>query len=390
MKRSFALLLILVLALPFVVHAQTPTTPPNPNANVSWPPPVYVVRGQFPIRGTANLPNMTTYFLEFRPINDDLSPQVGADVWFPAILPSQAAVQDGVLGTWDTTLIADGLYQLRLTVNVSQGNPVFAIVSPLRIQNTPSPFEVTPTPIATFTPIPPPATAVPTQDATPRVTINPPGSPTGNVRQGDSTFYGIITSVPAGTIARVLGISNRGTGWYQIQLDNGQIGWVAPSIATPSGDLSGLPRIQPPPPPPPTATPIPTAIPATAVPVSQANLFVGNVNFDPGSPQCNQPFQVKIDIANLGSHPTAFSGTVTVTDTRAADGTQQGPAGSNSFPIIQPGQTINVSVVMTIGTYYNEQHNVTVNVDPSNQIPETTKGDNVKSLSYTLNRASCP
>ena len=237
MKRSFALLLMLVLAMPFIVYAQTPSTPPNPNANVSWPPPVYVVRGQFQIRGTANLPNMTNYFIEFRPINDDLSPQVGADVWFPAILPSQAAVQDGVLGTWDTTLIADGLYQLRLTVNVNQGNPVFAVVSPLRIMNTLSPFEATPTPVFTFTPIPPPATAVPTQDTTPKITIT--SSPAGNVRQGDSIFYNILVSVPNGTAARILGISNRGSGWYQIQLDNGQVGWVAPSIVTTSGDLTG-------------------------------------------------------------------------------------------------------------------------------------------------------
>ncbi len=386
MKRSFALLLILMLALPFIVHAQTPTV--NPNANVSWPPPVYVVRGQFPIRGTANLPNMTNYFIEFRPINDDLSPQVGADVWFPAILPSQAVVQDGVLGTWDTTLIADGLYQMRLTVNVSQGNPVFAIVSPLRIQNTPSPFEVTPTPVFTFTPIPPPATAVPTQDTTPKVTIT--SSPSGNIRAGDSIFYNILTSVPGGTIARILGISNRGSGWYQIQLDNGQIGWVASSIVTTTGDLTGLPRIQPPPPPPPTATPFPTAIPATDVPVSQANLVAGNITFNPGSPQCNQPFQVNIDIANFGTQPNAFSGTVTVTDTRAADGSQQGPAGSNSFPIIQPGQTINVTVIMTIGTYYDELHNITANIDPSNQIPETIKGDNIKMLGYTLNKGGCP
>lgn len=389
MKRSFVLLLILVLMLPLVVFAQTPTTPPNPNANVSWPPPVYVVRGQYSIRGTANLPNMTNYFIEFRPLNDDLSPQGGADVWFPAILPSQAAVQDGVLGTWDTTLIADGLYQLRLTVNISQGTPVYAVVSPLRIENTLSPFEATPTPIATFTPIPPPATAVPTEDTTPRVTINPPGSATGNVRQGDSVFYGIITSVPTGTIARILGISNRGSGWYQVQLDNGQTGWVAPSIVTTSGDLTGLPRIQPPPPPPPTATPIPTAIPATPVPVSSANLFPGNITFDPGQPTCKQTFNVKLDVANVGSQATAFSGTVSLIDTRTADGSQQGNT-TGGFPILQAGQTFNVSMPLTISTWYNEQHTITLVIDPGNQIPESNEGDNVKTVSYTLAKGSCP
>ncbi len=393
MKRMLLWLTVVLFALPLTVSAQavTPTVAPNPNATISWPPPVYVIRGQFQIRGTANLPNMTNYFIEFRPLNDDLTPQGGNDVWFPAILPSQAAVQDGVLGTWDTTLVTDGLYQLRLTVNVSQGTPVFDIVSPLRVENTPSPFEVPPTPIPTNTPLAtstPLATPTPTEDLTPRVTIT--SSPTGNLRAGDSIFYNILASLPAGTTARILGISNRGTGWYQVQLDNGQTGWVSPSIVTTSGDLTNLQSVQPPPPPPPTPTPIPTAVPFTPVPVSQANLVVGNVTFNPGSPQCNQAFQVKIDIANLGSQPTAAGGTVTVIDTRAADGSQQGPAGSTSFPVIQAGQTVNVTVILTIGTYYNEQHNITVNVDPGNQIPETTKGDNVKTLSYTLNKGGCP
>ncbi len=197
MKRLLILLLALTLVLPVVGFAQTSTQPANPNANIIWPPPVYVIRGQFPIRGTANLPNMTNYFIEFRPLNDDLTPQGGADVWFPAILPSQAAVQNDVLGVWDTTLIADGLYEMRLTVNVSQGSPVFAVVSPLRIENTPPPFAVTPTPFPTATFVPPTPTLQPTVDTTPRVTIT--SSPAGNVRQGDGTNYNIITSLPTGT-----------------------------------------------------------------------------------------------------------------------------------------------------------------------------------------------
>ncbi len=266
-RRLLWLSLILVLVLPATVFAQSaPATPPNPNAQIIWPPPVYVVRGQFQIWGTANLPNMTNYFIEFRPLNNDLTPQGTNDVWFPAILPSQAAVQQDVLGVWDTTLVGDGLYQLRLTVNVSQGSPVYSVISPLRIENTPSLFGATATPFPTPTFIPPTAAPLPTIDTTPRITIA--SSPSGNVREGDSTFYRILTSVPTGTTARIIGISNQGSGWFQIQLDNGQIGWVAPSIVTTSGDLSALPRVQPPPPPPPTATPFPTATP---VPVSQAN-----------------------------------------------------------------------------------------------------------------------
>jgi hypothetical protein len=385
MKRLLVLLLMLSLALPIAAFAQVDQ--PNPNANITWPPPVYVVKGQFPIRGTANLPNMTNYFIEFRPLNDDLTPQGGADVWFPALLPSQASVSDGVLGVWDTTLITDGVYELRLTVNVSSGTPVFHVVTPLRIENTPPPFAATATPIPLPTQALPTATIEPTQDLSPRVTIT--ASPSGNVRQGDSTFYNIMTSLPTGTVLPILGISNRGSGWFQVQLVDGRQGWVAPSIVTTQGDLSGVPRVSPPPPPPPTATPIPTAIPATAVPQSQANLVAGIVVLDPAQPTCQQTFTVGFDVANLGSQATTISGSVSLVDQRAADGSQQGST-VGGFPIIQPGQTVRVNMPLTIATWYNEQHNITLVIDPGNQIPETVEGDNVRTISYTLQKGGCP
>jgi len=388
MKRPLLLLLILVLVLPMALSAQgDTTTPANPNAQIIWPPPVYVVSGQFKIWGTANLPNMSNYFIEFRPLNPDMTPQSSNNVWFPAILPSQAAVQQDVLGEWDTTLVGDGLYELRLTVNVTNGNPVYHIVSPLRIQNILPAFAATATPFPTATFIPPTPVPQPTIDTTPRVTIT--SSPQGNVREGDSTFYRILTSLPSGTSARILGISNRGSGWYQIQLDNGLIGWVAPSIVSTSGDLTGLPRVQPPPPPPPTATPFPTAIPSTPIPVSQANLVAGIVVLDPGSPTCAQTFTVGFDVANLGSQPTSISGTVSLVDTRNSDGSQQGNT-IGGFPVLSPGQTFRVNMPLTISTWYNEQHNITLVIDPANQIPETVEGDNARTISYTLAKGSCP
>jgi hypothetical protein len=214
-------------------------------------------------------------------------------------------------------------------------------------------------------------------------------SPTGNVRQGDSTFYPIITSLPTGTVLPIIGISNRGSGWYQVQLPDGRTGWVAPSIVTTQGDLTGVPRVSPPPPPPPTATPIPTAIPATAVPASQTNLVAGNVSFDVGQPTCAQTFTVRFDVANLGTQANLIGGTISLVDTRAADGSQQGNT-VGGFGIIQPGQTVNITMPLTISTWYNETHNITLVIDPSNQIPETTKGDNSRTISYTLAKGSCP
>ncbi len=74
-KLVLVLVAMMLLALAVTVQAQEllPTsTPVDPNANISWPPPVYVLRGEFTVRGAANLPNMVSYFLEFRPLNPDL------------------------------------------------------------------------------------------------------------------------------------------------------------------------------------------------------------------------------------------------------------------------------------------------------------------------------
>ena len=117
----------------------------DPGANFSWPPPVYVLRGEFTLRGTANLPNMANYFIEYRRLNDDTTPNED-EVWIPATLPQTSPVTDDALGVWDTTLVDDGPYEVRMTINVSSGNPVFVILSPLRVENTPPLFVIAPVP----------------------------------------------------------------------------------------------------------------------------------------------------------------------------------------------------------------------------------------------------
>ena len=109
------LLSALLLALP--IHAQVLPNPPNPNANISWPPPGDTISGDFTIRGSANLPNQSNYFIEYQAVpefNPDL--EVNPLEWLPATAPNASAVQDGILGVWDTTLADDGVYALRLTV----------------------------------------------------------------------------------------------------------------------------------------------------------------------------------------------------------------------------------------------------------------------------------
>ncbi len=389
-------MLLLITSLPaFAQVAPTPT--PDPNANIVFPPPVYVLRGQAPIIGTANLPNMTNYFIEFRqlpPLNAVSLTTPGTPtatpVFFPAVLPSTAAVVDDVLGLWDTTLVPDGLYELRLTINTTGGAPVVLTVTPLRVENNLDPEiaaligETAGPAVPTQAPViptqPPVATVEPTFDPTPRGTVT---TPSANVRTGDSTLFPVIATLQQETVVELVGISSTGSGWYQVRLASGQLGWMSPTVISVAGEVSRLPRVTPPPPPV-TPTPLPTA-----TPVTQANLVAGIVVLAPNPPTCAQTFNVGFDVANLGTSPTAASGIISLVDVRASDGSNQGST-IGGFPILQPGQTFRVDMPLTISTYYNEVHRITLVIDPSGQIPETQRGDNTQTIEYTLQKGSCP
>jgi hypothetical protein len=395
MHRSRFLFLVIaalmLTALTVTAQAQTidpaPDAVVDPNANISWPPPVYVMSGNFTIRGSANLPNMTNYFIEFRPLplTDAQIAQADEGEWIPVSLPSSAAVQDDVLGVWDTTLAPDGVYELRLTINLSSGDPVTFRVAPVRVENVPPPFAVTPTagvpvivPTATLAVIEPVA---PTSDPNPRATAS---AQSVNIRSGDSVVYPQVGFLLQGESAPIIGISSFGTGWFYVELPNGRRGFVSPSVVTVTGDTSNLPRIDPPPPP--TATPIP----ATFTPIATTNFVAGNPYFDPGSPTCAQTFNLYLDIANFGSAANAVTATLSIQDYRVADGSfQAGTVGV--VPIIQPGQTVKVGPIpLTVSTFYNEQHRIVFIIDSGNQVPETNESDNTREALYTLNKGACP
>mgnify|MGYP000327152715 CR=1 FL=1 len=377
--------------LPPVLPAED--QPANPNANISFPPPVYVLRGQFAIRGSANLPNLSNYFIEYRPYSAARLAQETDALWFPVSLPSTQAVVNDVLATWDTTQVPDGIYELRMTMNLISATPVVFYVRPVRVENQPPPFAVTPTPLATPLLIPtltrppilptqpPPPTAIPTQDTTPRVTVT---TRAANVRTGDTTFHDIITSFTEGAQFRIVGISARGSGWYLIELPNGQRGWMAPSVVQVSGNLSGLPAVIPPPPP---ITPTPTTPPPTPTPITSVNLVAGLVELNPATPDCDETFTVGFDVANLGQTQSLSSGIVSLQDFARGQLQEQTIGG---FPVLNPGQTFRVNMPITVDTFYDEQHTLVLVIDPQNQVPETNKNDNRRELVYVLDKGDCP
>lgn len=413
MRRMMVFVLIAamwaLIAAP--VSGQDTTLEIDPNGNISFPPPVYVLRGQVEVRGSANLANMTGYFIEYRELNADLMADEDS-LWFPAVLPRAAAVLDDVLGVWDTTQTTDGLYEIRLTVSISGGTPFLYVVSPLRVENELPPFvvitqpetgggaAVLPTQAAggggavvaepTTAQVVVEVTEAPIQDNRPRVT--PSNFVSINVRTGDGTNFPAFAALFQNEEAEILGISATGSGWFQIRLPNGQVGWVSPTVVQVLGDISGVLRVQPPPPPPPpTATPAPVVAPTfpPAPGNPNVNLVAGVLEVNPFPLRCGENSSIGFDVANLGSAATTQSGRVTVTDFRSADNSVQGST-FGDFPILQPGQTFRVTMNLTISTWYNEGHRLVVEIDAANIFGESNRGDNIREVTYTLDKANCP
>ncbi|MFQ6015396.1 MAG: hypothetical protein ACE5NP_08140 [Anaerolineae bacterium] len=115
------------------------------------------VRGRVNISGSASLPNFDYYKVEFAP--EPVPPQggtwrlVGADL-------HRTPVINGVLETWDTTLVPDGSYSLRLRVVDKTGNYPCpdSIAGQIVVANT----QPTPTVTPTVTPTPTETPSVPT------------------------------------------------------------------------------------------------------------------------------------------------------------------------------------------------------------------------------------
>jgi hypothetical protein len=122
--RKIALFIVLLLLVLFPAAAQD-----NPNVNITWPPPVYDLAGTVAVRGTVNPPDLQSYFFEVAPVGE------AQPFWTPVSLPSIQPVTDGVLAQVQTTVVDDGIYQLRLHVQLRSGQAEYAVVAPIRIAN---------------------------------------------------------------------------------------------------------------------------------------------------------------------------------------------------------------------------------------------------------------
>lgn len=96
-------------------------------AEITQPQAQTNLAGLTTIRGTASHPDFESYEISFA---YDPNPQ---GTWFPITDRVRSPVQDDRLGLWDTGAISRGVYQVRLTVHPSAGEPLFTTVGGLRI-----------------------------------------------------------------------------------------------------------------------------------------------------------------------------------------------------------------------------------------------------------------
>ncbi len=124
MRRIVTVLLLSLLTLPVFAQDQ--------NIQVTFPQSVSELSGTVTITGTVNPPNLQSYFFEIA----DASADPATTTWIPVTLPSKNPVTNGTLALFNTTVLPDGVYTLRLHVLHTSGDPTFLTVTPLRIANT--------------------------------------------------------------------------------------------------------------------------------------------------------------------------------------------------------------------------------------------------------------
>ena len=182
LNLSVNLMKIRILSLLVFLLLAAQDTPP---IAITSPSSGDAIRGEVTITGTTDILGYASSQLDFSYASNP------TDTWF-TLQTSTRPVVDSPLTVWDTTLITDGDYVLRLRVFTGDGT-FREITVPVRIQND-TPI-VTPTPMVTSTPnkldvgLPTPflVASSPTPTLTPHPTPTP--LPTNAVSMNKTAIY---------------------------------------------------------------------------------------------------------------------------------------------------------------------------------------------------------
>jgi hypothetical protein len=184
--------------LPTWTPAFSSATPFPYDVRISYPVSGSQIAGYVTIVGSASHPRFVQYALEWGP-----DPNPG-NLWYPFLTPPQRTniVLNSGLGAWNTTLIPDGMYQIRVHVWLNDGTDVDYRVTGIRVSNT------TPTAMPSLTPTVrpnqiPTLNPIPSQQLTAGQTVVVPV--TANDPDGDAVNLFVSSSAPAVAGATVSG-----------------------------------------------------------------------------------------------------------------------------------------------------------------------------------------
>lgn len=171
-KLLFVLFLLGTITFQPFIPSLLAAPPSQEQVTISSPRDGAVVRGVVSIIGTATHAEFWKYEIYYAP---EPNP---TDNWVFIGTVHETFVVDGLLETWNTSFIADGVYALRLRVVRRDGNYVEYTVHNISVANTkptetPT-LEATPTPENTPTPLLP----TPTPEIVQPPTLTPHPSPT--------------------------------------------------------------------------------------------------------------------------------------------------------------------------------------------------------------------
>jgi hypothetical protein len=85
---------------------------------VQWTDPINgdSISGKYVLKGTVNVPNLGFYKFEYT--------QAGSDHWTTIAAGNKSIIDEALGGSWDTTSLTPGDYQLRLVVTNNQNEPM--------------------------------------------------------------------------------------------------------------------------------------------------------------------------------------------------------------------------------------------------------------------------
>jgi hypothetical protein len=123
--------------------------------------------------------------------------------WF-LIVQSSEPIVNGELGVWDTSLITDGDYNLRLEILLQDGSKTAITVTGLRVRNYSMIETNTPTPVTPTDTLSPDERPTATATAIPTITATPTPLPTNPAEMTDDQITGSLAKGALGAITLFL------------------------------------------------------------------------------------------------------------------------------------------------------------------------------------------